>query len=98
MRLSLITSIITHNNYYHSCFGDASKKRNRLILPSVVSSRVYVIDTGTNPKAPTIAKVIEPEEMKTVTKLSTPHTTHCLGSGEIMISAMGDPDGNAKGM
>ena len=64
----------------------------------MVSSRVYVIDTGTNPKAPTIAKVIEPDEMKTVTKLSTPHTTHCLGSGEIMISAMGDPDGNAKGM
>ena len=64
----------------------------------MVSSRVYIIDTGTNPKAPTIAKVIEPDEMKTVTKLSTPHTTHCLGSGEIMISAMGDPDGNAKGM
>ena len=81
-----------------SCFGDASKKRNRLILPSMFSSRVYVIDTGTNPKAPSLSKVIEPNEMKDVTKLSVPHTTHCLGSGEIMISAMGDPDGNAKGM
>ena len=30
--------------------------------------------------------------------LSVPHTSHCLGSGDIMISAMGDPQGNAKGM
>lgn len=28
---------------------------------------------------------------------STPHTTHCLPSGEIMISTMGDKDGNGKG-
>ena len=80
-----------------SCFGDASKKRNKLILPSMVSSRVYVIDTGTDPRAPTIARVIEPNEMKERTGLATPHTTHCLGSGDIMISAMGDPQGNAKG-
>ena len=64
----------------------------------MVSSRVYAIDTGTNPRAPTIAKVIEPDEMKNVTSLSVPHTTHCLGSGDIMISAMGDPEGNAKGV
>lgn len=81
-----------------SCFGDSSKKRNRLILPSLVSSRVYAIDTGTDPRAPTIHQVIEPSEMKEVTGLAYPHTTHCLGSGEIMISTMGDPQGNAKGM
>ena len=64
----------------------------------MVSSRIYAINTGTKPRAPTIAKVIEPDEMKKGTGLSTPHTTHCLGSGDIMISAMGDPQGNAKGM
>ena len=30
--------------------------------------------------------------------MSAPHTTHCLGSGDIMISCMGDPKGDAKGM
>lgn len=28
---------------------------------------------------------------------STPHTTHCLPSKEIMISTMGDKEGNGKG-
>ena len=40
-----------------SCFGDASKKRNRLMLPSLVSSRIYAVDTGTDPRNPTLAKV-----------------------------------------
>ena len=81
-----------------SCFGDTTKKRNKLILPSLVSSRVYVIDTGTDPRAPTIHQVIEPSEIEKVTGLAYPHTSHCLGSGEIMISTMGDPKGNAKGI
>lgn len=44
-------------NACSSCFGDASKKRNRLILPSLISSRIYVLDVGTNPRAPQIHKV-----------------------------------------
>lgn len=28
---------------------------------------------------------------------STPHTTHCLPTGDMMISTMGDKEGNAKG-
>lgn len=43
-------------SYSCSCFGDASKKRNKLILPSVASSRVYVVDTGTDPRNPKFAK------------------------------------------
>ena len=42
-----------------SCFGDSSKMRNKLILPSMVSSRVYVVDTGSDPLAPKLAKVCE---------------------------------------
>lgn len=26
----------------------------------------------------------------------TPHTTHCLATGDIMISVMGDNEGNGK--
>lgn len=44
-------------NACSSCFGDASKKRNRLILPSLMSSRIYVVDVGTDPKAPQLHKV-----------------------------------------
>lgn len=84
-------------NACSSCFGDATKKRNRLILPSIVSTRVYVVDTGTNPRAPSIHKVVDPKDIIAKTKLSIPHTSHCLGSGEIMISAMGDEKEDAKG-
>ncbi|CAH1248498.1 SELENBP1 [Branchiostoma lanceolatum] len=84
-------------NACSSCFGDPSKRRNRLICPGLVSSRIYVIDTGTNPRAPSIHKTVEPTEVYWKTGLANPHTTHCLGSGEIMISTIGDPSGNAKG-
>ncbi|XP_068444571.1 methanethiol oxidase-like, partial [Clinocottus analis] len=43
-------------NACSSCYGDASRTRNRLILPSLISSRVYVIDVGTDPRAPQIHK------------------------------------------
>jgi len=50
----------------------------------------------TNPKAPSLHKVVEPEDIKK-TGLAYPHTSHCLASGEIMISCLGDKDGNAEG-
>uniref|UniRef100_A0AAY5KFD7 Methanethiol oxidase n=1 Tax=Esox lucius TaxID=8010 RepID=A0AAY5KFD7_ESOLU len=84
-------------NACSSCFGDSSKKRNRLILPSLISSRIYVVDTGTDPHAPRIHKIVEPTDVFWKTGLANPHTTHCLGSGQIMISSMGDPSGNGKG-
>lgn len=30
--------------------------------------------------------------------LTNLHSTHCLADGNIMISSMGDKDGNGKGM
>uniref|UniRef100_A0A7N8Y0B1 Methanethiol oxidase n=1 Tax=Mastacembelus armatus TaxID=205130 RepID=A0A7N8Y0B1_9TELE len=84
-------------NTCSSCFGDTSKKRNRLILPSLISSRVYVVDVGTNPRAPEIHKTVEPVDLYWKCGLANPHTSHCLGSGQIMISCLGDPTGNGKG-
>ena len=43
-------------------------------------------------------QTVEPESIKAKAKLSYPHTSHCLANGQVMISAMGDIDGNAKGM
>ena len=44
-----------------------------------------------------LIKIIEPQELYDV-GVSIPHTTHCLPSGDIMISTMGDgPENNGKG-
>jgi methanethiol oxidase len=40
--------------------------------------------------------VLEPSEMHSL-NLTAPHTAHCLASGEVMISAMGDVQGNGRG-
>ncbi|KAK1895716.1 Methanethiol oxidase [Dissostichus eleginoides] len=84
-------------NACSSCFGDASKKRNRLILPSLISSRIYVVDVGTNPRAPQMHKMVEPVDLFWKCGLANPHTTHCLANGQIMISCLGEPGGNGKG-
>ena len=41
-------------------------------------------------------QVIEPDVLKSHGQ-SFPHTTHCLPTGEVMISTMGDENGDAKG-
>ncbi|PIO14220.1 hypothetical protein AB205_0150090, partial [Aquarana catesbeiana] len=84
-------------NTCSSCFGDITKVRDKLILPSVISSRVYVVDVRTDRRAPRIHKVVEPEEVHKKCNSRYLHTPHCLGSGEIMISTLGDPAGNSKG-
>ncbi|WNZ26995.1 selenium-binding protein [Leptolyngbya sp. NK1-12] len=83
-------------NACSSCHNDASKSRRFLIIPGIRSSRIYIVDTN-NPKAPTLHKIIEPEEIRSKTKLTAPHTVHCLADGQIMISMLGDEDGNAPG-
>ncbi|XP_030879267.1 methanethiol oxidase-like, partial [Leptonychotes weddellii] len=43
-------------NTCSSCFGDSTKSRNKLILPCLVSSRIYVVDVGSDPRAPKLHK------------------------------------------
>ena len=47
-------------NACSSCCDDPTKVRNKLILPCIGSDRVYVVDVGTNPHAPTLYKVKGP--------------------------------------
>ncbi|KAK7838062.1 selenium-binding protein 1 [Quercus suber] len=61
------------------------------------SGRIYVIDTKTNSKAPSLHKVVEPEDIVQKTGLAYPHTSHCLASGDLLVSCLGDKDGNAAG-
>ncbi|XP_077177252.1 methanethiol oxidase-like [Paroedura picta] len=84
-------------NACSSCFGDTTKKRNKLIFPCLGSTRIYVVDTGTDQRAPRLHKVIEPKEVLQKCDLAFLHTPHCLGCGEVMISGLGDSRGNGKG-
>lgn len=81
-------------NICSSCHGQPGDRRY-LIVPGLKSGRIHVIDAK-DPLALKMHKVIEPEEVKKA-GLSAPHTVHCLPSGEVMLSMLGDAAGNAPG-
>lgn len=81
-------------NACSSCHDDPSRARNRLIVPAINSDRIYIVDVGTDPRAPRFHKIVEPTDVHKKTGLGAPHTTHCLGSGEVMISCIGDAEGD----
>lgn len=84
-------------NACSSCHGDCTKKRDKLVVCSVNSGNVYIIDTAANPAEPTLFKTNQGKTLASQFDVSAPHTVHCLASGDIMISTMGDGKGNAKG-
>jgi methanethiol oxidase len=71
-------------------------ERRYLIVPGINSSRIHILDTKPDPLAPTIVKVIEPEELANRTSYASPHTVHC-GPDGVYLSALGAPDGNGPG-
>jgi methanethiol oxidase len=77
-----------------SCEGRCD--RRFLIVPGLRSSRIHVIDTM-NPRRPEMHKVIEPAEVIGRSKLTTPHTVHCLADGHVMISMLGNDRGEGPG-
>ncbi|HZZ34257.1 MAG TPA: selenium-binding protein SBP56-related protein, partial [Caulobacteraceae bacterium] len=76
-------------NACSSCHDDAGKSRRFMVVPGFGSGRIHVLDT-LYARAPTMHKIIEPEEIKSKTGLSAPHTVHCLADGHVMISMLGD--------
>ncbi len=70
-----------------SCHG--VRARRYLIIPGLVSGRIHIVDTE-NPREPQIREVIEAKEILRKTKLTAPHTVHCLADGQIMISMLGN--------
>jgi len=83
-------------NTCSSCHGHATRCRRYLVVPGLTSSRIHVIDTA-DPRAPSLHKVIEPEEIAKRTGLSAPHTVHCLADGRMMISMLGNAQCDAPG-
>ncbi len=71
-------------------------ERRYLLVPGLRSSRVHVIDVKDDPHRPTVAHVIEADEIARKTGYSRPHTIHC-GIDGIYVSALGAPDGGGPG-
>ncbi|MSP12662.1 MAG: selenium-binding protein [Chloroflexi bacterium] len=71
-------------------------ERRYLIIPTLRSSRIYVVDTKPDPHHPRLVKTIEPEEVLKRSGYSRPHTVHC-GPDAIYISAMGSANHGGKG-
>jgi methanethiol oxidase len=80
------------NRCSSACHGP---DRSHLIMPGFRSSRIHVLNVADDPRRPTIEKVIEPEEMVEKTGLTRPHTVHCMPGDNIVVSMLGDADGNA---
>jgi hypothetical protein len=90
---------VAHNNFIS---GTGKGKRDKLILPCLNSNRVFIVDTK-NERKPEMFKTLESEDffaqkLKGEPAYNTPHTTHCLPNGSIMISTMGKgPDLRGSG-
>jgi selenium-binding protein 1 len=71
-------------------------ERRYLIVPGIRSSRIHIIDTKPDPRAPKLEKVIEPAELIARAGYTSPHTIHCGPEG-IYVSALGSANGEGPG-
>jgi methanethiol oxidase len=79
----------------HQGHGDhgAPLERRYLIVPGIRSSRIYVLDTKPDPRAPRVVREITAEELASKAGYSRPHTVHC-GPGGIFMFSLGGANGN----
>jgi methanethiol oxidase len=70
-------------------------ERRYLIVPGNRSSRIHIVDT-TDRQSPELVNVIEPDEIHGL-DLSAPHTVHCPAGGSVMMSMLGNADGDLPG-
>jgi methanethiol oxidase len=82
------------NRCSSACHGP---DRSHLIVPGFRSSRIHIVNVGDDPKRPRIEKVIEPDEVIAKTGYTRPHTVHCMPGDNVVVSMLGDADGNGSG-
>ncbi|KAG8197127.1 hypothetical protein JTE90_011290 [Oedothorax gibbosus] len=87
-----------HHTGWNACSScrDCTVRRSKLIVPAINSDRIYIVDVATNPRAPSIHKIVDTCDLHGK-KAGAPHTVHCLPSGDVMISCLGNEKGEAKG-
>jgi methanethiol oxidase len=82
------------NRCSSACHGP---DRSHLIVPGFRSSRINIVNVAEDPRRPRLEKVIERDELVAKTGYTRPHTTHCMPGNNIVISMLGDADGNGAG-
>lgn len=75
--------------------GHHDMDRRHLVVPGLRSSRMYILDTQPDPRAPHLVHTVEPDEVMGKGSYSRPHTIHC-GPDGLFVSALGagSVDGN----
>jgi selenium-binding protein 1 len=82
------------NRCSSACHGP---DRSHLIVPGFRSSRMHIVNVADDPRRPQLEKVIEAEEIVKETGYTRPHTVHCMPGDNVVISMLGDKDGNGCG-
>jgi methanethiol oxidase len=82
------------NRCSSACHGP---DRSHLIVPGFRSSRIHIVNVADDPRRPRIEKVIEADELVEKTGYTRPHTVHCMPGDNVVVSMLGDPDGNGAG-
>ncbi|MGI8505837.1 MAG: selenium-binding protein SBP56-related protein [Solirubrobacteraceae bacterium] len=70
--------------------------RRYLLVPGIRSSKIYVMDTGPDPRQPAVVKTIDAQELSEKAGYSRPHTLHC-GPDGVFLTCLGGPEGDADG-
>ena len=71
----------------------AGLARRYLIVPGLRSSTLNVLDTGPDPRRPTVTRVVDAAELAAKAGYSRPHTLHC-GPDGIFMTCLGGADGS----
>ncbi|HET9274915.1 MAG TPA: selenium-binding protein SBP56-related protein [Gemmatimonadales bacterium] len=71
-------------------------ERRYLVVPGTHSSRIHIVDTKPDPRAPRLVKVIEGETVMRKTGYAALHSVHC-GPDGVYVNALGAPDGDGPG-
>lgn len=82
------------NRCSSACHGP---DRSHLIVPGFRSSRIHVVNVADDPRRPRIERVIEGDELVVKTGYTRPHTVHCMPGDNVVVSMLGDADGNGAG-
>jgi selenium-binding protein 1 len=77
-----------------SCHMEGLERRY-LVVPGNRSSRIHIIDTKDD-RNPELVNVFDPEDIHEL-GLSAPHTVHCPAGGTVLVSMLGDADGELPG-
>ncbi|KFO96658.1 Selenium-binding protein 1, partial [Calypte anna] len=80
-----------------TCPDNATRKWSKLVLPSLISSRIYVVDVGSQCRTPRLYKTIEPVDVFWTCNKGYLNVPRTLPNGDILIANSGDAAGHGKG-